>query len=219
MKNKGRAAIFLNGAYPAAHREFYIDEYRRESKRAVIIAVDGGWRFLADNQLRADLVIGDMDSLGTDLQRVAETEIVTVPGEGKNLTDGELALDWCVKKRLTKAIIYGGVDTAFETDHLLGNVLMLFAFKADFDELKMRDFRQEIIALQDESYSARGKPGDLLSLVPLSEEVTYYAQGLKYDPAGAVFKFGRSQPLRNELTADRFKVSVSGRALLIIHFS
>jgi thiamine pyrophosphokinase len=141
-----------------------------------------------------------------------------MPGDGKSLTDGELALDWCANNNITDVVIYGGIDTAFETDQLLANIFMMFAYKTRFASIKMRDYCQEIIPLENQRYSGHGSIGDKLSVAPISNEIVYEASGLKYNPEGEKYRFGRTKPLRNELAEPRFSVKISGRAVLIKHF-
>jgi len=216
---KTKAAIFLNGSYPPDHLYFYISEYNSSTDNSVIIVTDGGLQFFINNNLSPDLILGDWDS--TDVRLIKsfpEALTISISGDGKNLTDGEMALDWCANNNITDIVIYGGIDTTFETDQLLGNIFMMFAFKEKFNSIKMRDYCQEIIPLENESYSSHGTAGDMLSVVPISDEITYEAEGLKYNPKGKTYKFGQTMPLRNELAANRFSVTVKGRAVLIRHF-
>ncbi|MCD6163627.1 MAG: thiamine pyrophosphokinase [candidate division Zixibacteria bacterium] len=252
---KTKAVIFLNGSYPDNHKQFYIDEYHDRKNGSVVIAADGGLRFFVGNSLKPDVIAGDMDSIDSDnIAKFPEAVIVEVSTEGKSLTDGELALDWCAGNNITDVTLYGGIDTSFETDHLLGNIFMMFGFldrskvgargrtpTTDVDaygrtpttnnfpqdvarsilgdrKIRMRDYCQEIIPLEDDEYTGEGKPGDMLSVIPLSDEIVYEADGLKYNPGGRVYKFGQTTPLRNELADSRFRVSIKGRAVVIRNY-
>lgn len=216
---KAKAIIFLNGSYPSNHRQFYIDEYHNCKDDSVVIAADGGLRFFIDNNIKPDVIVGDMDSIDSDnIVRFPKAVIAEVSTEGKSLTDGELALGWCVGNNITDVAIYGGIDTLYETDHLLGNIFMMFDYKDKFSSIKMRDYCQEIIPLEDDEYTGEGKPDDMLSVIPLSDEIVYEADGLKYDPGGRVYKFGQTTPLRNELADSRFRIIVKGRAVIVSHY-
>jgi thiamine pyrophosphokinase len=217
MKNK--AAIYLNGAYPPDHSYFYIHEYKRSVKDSVVIVTDGGLKFFIVHKLTPDLIIGDWDSANIKhLKEYPKAVTISVPSDGKAYTDSELALDWCVKNKIREVTIYGGIDSAFETDQLLGNIFLLFAFKKKFYSIKMRDYCQEIIPIYNESYNGNGKPGDMLSVVPISEKIVYAGDGLRYDPKGKTYKFGKTTPLRNLLDDTIFRVEIKGRAVLIRHF-
>jgi thiamine pyrophosphokinase len=216
---KTKAAIFLNGAYPPDHSYFYKHECQTARKDSIVIVTDGGLQFFVINGLAPDLIIGDWDS--TDISRLKnypKAVTISVPGDGKMSTDGEIALDWCVKNDIEEVVIYGGVDAVFETDHLLGNIFMMFHYKNKFTSILMRDYCQEIVPLLDESYAGIGKPDDMISIVPLSEEISYTGDGLKYDPAGATYTFGQSTPLRNQLTESVFSIELKGKAALVRHF-
>jgi len=216
---KAKAAIFLNGTYPMQHDKFYIDEYRFCAGKSLIIATDGGLRWLVNHQLKADLVIGDFDSIeGERLISYSPDQIIKISAENKSLTDSELALRWCADNKIAQAVLYGGIDTSFETDHLLGNIFMMFAYLDKIPAIKMRDFGQEIIPLENCGYTGEGTPGDLVSVVPLSQEIVYRAAGLKYDPQGKTFSFGQSTSLRNELAAAKYRIKIEGKAALIRHF-
>ena len=216
---KTKAAIFLNGTYPIEHQEFYVKECLNKRADSIIIVTDGGLKFFIDNKLKPDIIVGDLDSIDSEsVDLFDKAEVITVASQGKSLTDGELALNWCVKNKVTGVTLFGGIDTAFTTDHLMGNMFMMFAFKNKFTSIKMRDYCQEIIPLENESCSGDGKPGDMLSVIPLSDEIVYEASGLKYDPGGKTFKFGLTIPLRNELADKAFTVNIKGRAVVVRHF-
>ena len=216
---KTKAAIFLNGTYPTEQQEFYINECLNNRADSIIIVTDGGLKFFIDNKLKPDVIVGDMDSIDRKtLDFYDEAKVITVAPQGKSLTDGELALDWCANNKVAEVTLFGGIDTAFATDHLMGNIFMMFAFKDKFTSIKMRDYCQEIIPLENESCSGEGKPGDMLSVIPLSDEIVYKASGLKYDPGGKTFSFGQTEPLRNELANTTFKVNIKGRAVVVRYF-
>jgi len=216
---KTKAAIYLNGSYPPDHLYFYIREYKDSLDDSIIIVTDGGLQFFINNNLLPDLILGDWDSADIGLiKSFPKAVTISMPGDGKTLTDGELALDWCANNNISEIVIYGGIDTVFETDQLLANIFMMFAYKSKFTSIKMRDYCQEIIPLENQRYSGHGSVGDKLSVAPISDEITYEATGLKYNPEGQTYKFGQTKPLRNQLADTRFSVNISGRALLFKHF-
>jgi len=216
---KTKAAVFLNGAYPPDYSYFYILEHKRARADSVVVVADGGLMFFANHQIQPDVIIGDWDSADvTLLKSFTKALTITAPAADKAFTDGELALDWCLNNGIKEAVIYGGVDTSFETDHLLGNIFLLFRYKEKFNSIIMRDYCQEIIPLKDESYAGIGKPGDFISVIPLEEKITCSAVGLAYDPGGKTYRFGQTTPLRNQLAESVFSVEIKGRAVLVKHF-
>lgn len=216
---KTKAIVFLNGSYPPDHSYFYIREYRNALSNSMIVVADGGLQFFANHDLTPDLIIGDWDS--ADIRMVKsypKAVTISVPSNGKNYTDAELVLNWCLENSITEVVIYGGIDTSFETDQLLGNVFILFAFKDKFKSIKMLDYCQEIVPLVDEKYTGKGKQGDMLSIIPLSDTVRISGDGFEYDPGNREYKFGQTTSLRNQLANDIFHIEVKGKAVLVRHF-
>ncbi len=215
---KKTALIFLNGYYPNEHISFYSDAIKSKCENTVLIAVDGGLNLFDKLGAEPDIIIGDFDSANPELARKFRgSEKIEIDSENKMFTDCEFALKNCAEKGVSRVIIYGGIDTSFETDHLLGNVFLLFAYKKEFESIIMRDFCQEIIPLENETYEGKGKPGDFISIVPLSDEIKFNTNGLKYKADEQTFEFGGTTPLRNELSESEFKIDLSGRALLVVH--
>ena len=215
LNNKAR--IFLNGHYPSEQIKFYHDEMKAGD--SLLIAVDGGLGIFKQTGMKPDIIIGDFDSIDNSLKaEYMGHKFIEIPAENKMFTDCEFALKYCREKKVGKIVIYGGIDTSFETDHLLGNVFLLFAYKKQFESIIMRDYCQEIIPLENETYQGTGKPGDFISIVPISDEIKFESTGLKYDSGGQAFKFGATTPLRNELSENEFKIELTGRALLVVHF-
>jgi len=217
MANK--ALVFLNGTYPPDFTYFYVKEIKQADDDVKTVVTDGGLQFFVNHKLYPDIIVGDSDSSDIRLLKSFPKAItITVAPDDKNLTDGEMALDWCVKNQIADVVMYGGIDSSFETDQLLGNIFMMYAYKSRFDSIKMRDYCQEIIPLENETWQGIGKPGALLSMVPLSDQISYEGDGLKYDPSGQIFSFGDTRPLRNEIAADIFNVTIRGRGVLIMHY-
>jgi thiamine pyrophosphokinase len=214
---KYTARLFLNGCYPEGHLGFYQDEIKSDD--SFLIAADGGLQIFEKLNITPDLILGDFDSFDkSDLTKFKDSVQLEIPPENKMYTDCEFALQWCVENGIKSVVIYGGIDVAFETDHLLGNIFAMFAYKENFESIRMRDFCQEIIPLEDESFEGEGKIGDFVSLVQLSDEMEFNCTGLKYDPGARVYRFGQTTPLRNQFSDTKFTIELSGRALLVAHF-
>ena len=84
-----------------------------------VIAADGGYRALRALGLRADLVVGDFDSLE---ERPDHPNVMTLPRE-KDDTDMAVALEMGVKRGYRTFRLYGG--TGGRIDHTLANLQCL----------------------------------------------------------------------------------------------
>ncbi|HFQ95840.1 MAG TPA: thiamine diphosphokinase, partial [Anaerolineae bacterium] len=65
----------------------------------------------------------------------------------------------------------------------------------------------------------RGRPGDLLSVIPLTPDVTglTYHHGLRWRLTDAVMPFGSSRGVSNELVAEEARLSLKTGVALVIH--
>jgi thiamine pyrophosphokinase len=115
----GTAAVFLDGVYEDA-------AYYREwaTTAALVVAADGGARFLIAAGVRPDVVVGDFDSLPpADAASLAAdgVELVRHPAR-KDVTDGELAVDEALRRGATELVLAGALGAL---DHTLGHLAIL----------------------------------------------------------------------------------------------
>lgn len=209
--------LYLPGRYPVDRLDFY----RRLSRGAYRVAVDGGLSFFVKSGLRPHLLIGDMDSVGRRPKELLKrVEVLTFPA-AKNKTDLELALDLCLKRGATRIEI--AMPTVGEIDHFLGAVELLragpLARSLDrLERLRIVNHRFEIVALKDSLLAYRGCRGDRLSVMAVAGTVRLTLVGTEYDVSDLLLRPGESRGLRNRLAAYRASVKVKGRALVYHSF-
>lgn len=214
----GTAFLFLNGGYQPDDRMLVTRMMRDTHPRPLVIAVDGGLSFLQRCDLRPDVWLTDLDSAPRIKKGfINQTEMLLFPPR-KDKTDAELALDFCVRKKMASVTIFGWYDRTNETDHLLGNMLLCRGQAFADGRLRMRflDSRQEIIPLRNETLTIQGCRGRRLSIVPLSAKVRLTARGLDYPARDLTVHAGQTISLRNRIVADRAVIIVAGMALAII---
>lgn len=170
------AALFLNGEYEDA------GYYRRWAVAAdLVVAADGGGRFLAGAGIVPDLLVGDFDSL--DEAAVEEAarlgaRIVRHPVR-KDQTDGELAAEEALGQGAGELVLAGALGAL---DHVLGHLALL-------GRIEMRGTPARIVSpdltvrvlLSPASVTLDAAPGTRVSLVPLAGEAVVTLSGLDYD--------------------------------------
>ena len=190
--------------------------YRRYSR---IICADGGTRFALDLHITPDLVVGDLDSLEERYRDI-------LLGGGYNLdlhpvdkdaSDLELALVRAVESKPSSIDILGGWGSRW--DHSLMNLHLLARFTAPGTQVSMLDSGNSArAALPGMEVSLKGRPGDLISLIPLSPRVSgVRAGGLTYPLEGRDLLFGSSLPVSNRLVGQKGWVRVEEGILLVLH--
>ena len=221
------AVIFANGEigdYAAARRLVQPGDF--------LVAADGGLRHLQVLNLLPGLLIGDLDSVTPEdvaAMQSAGVEIKRYPVE-KDETDLELALLAVASAGWRTVRVAGGLGGRL--DQTLGNLslLLLPALEgpalegpalagpalADLD-LRLDDGREETWLIRRQT-TVEGRPGDVVSLLPLN------------GPAAGIVTVGLQYPLRHEtlypehtrgisnvMQGQRAAISLEKGLLLCIH--
>ena len=209
-----RAVIFANGT-------FSNPEQARSAIRPddFLIAADGGARHIRSLNLWPSVVIGDLDSLpDSDLEALIAhgTQIITYPRD-KDQTDLELALNYAVQLEVDEILLFG--LTGGRLDQTLANLLLLAREEWETTRLIAIDGPYTVYLLRgNQSVSIHGKCGDIISLVPLSQEVAgVTTRGLRWLLKDATLQFGSTLSLSNELVEEKTQIQISTGKLLLIH--
>lgn len=188
----------------------------REFKDAdLILAADGGAVHLHRMNLLPDMIIGDMDSIPPDTlnyftrQKVA---VDTYPSR-KDQTDTELCIE-CAAARGCKQIVFVGV-TGHRLDHTLANVLLLRRTADLGMAAKIMDEHNEI-HLVVSRLTLEGAPGDLVSVIPVSEQVTGLTlHGLEYPLTNKTLKMGTALGVSNRFSGTRAEICIDSGVILV----
>ncbi len=180
-----------------------------------IVCADGGTRHALALGLIPHVVLGDFDSLSEEMKSaLANTrcQFYEHPSE-KDMTDTELALQFCLAKSPKEIIFVGTLGTRY--DHGLSNIFLL-AKIPDGILGKVINEQNEIMLLK-EKVSLHGAPGNFVSIVPISPQIKGVStKGLKYLLQNATLELGTSRGVSNEMVADDAVIEIrEGWALVI----
>jgi len=216
-----QAAVFLNGAYPTAHIDFYGEAIDIAKGRGYVVCVDGALGLFHQLGRRPDLILGDFDSVDSAmLDKYSEIQHVTYPTE-KDATDGELAVRFVLDHGYDQIEIYGAFDMSFESDQMLANVFLLAMVtdrrRVTGQELSARlvDHRQEIYFLDDTNLELFGMPGDMLSVIPISRSVRVTLRGVKWELTDQLTRLGSTWTLRNFFSRETAEIAIGGSAVIV----
>ncbi len=183
----------------------------------LIICADGGVRHAVALDLTPDLVLGDFDSITPALLREVEERgipILRVPWE-KDQTDTELALREAIGRGAQEMILVGA--SGDRLDHTLSNVLLLPGMPAGVQVSLVDDKNVVRLLRPGTAATVAGRPGEYLSLLPLTPEATGVSiTGVKWPLADATLRWGESLGVSNQLAAPAATVSVRTGLLLVI---
>lgn len=208
-------ALFLNGEYSSEENIFHRDIIAN----CVTIAVDGGARIFERLRLAPDILLGDFDSAPDSPERFKDKSEIINHDQRKNESDGELAVRFAIERGATKILIIGYRGGA-ETDHLLGNLMLLplaerIASEAgSMIECFAAGAHERIWYILDQKMRITTRAGDFVSIIPLDQSITLSAEGAQYPADDLRVERGSSRSLRNRATGDRVDLKINGAALV-----
>lgn len=209
-----RAVIFANGTIDAG--QGYFPAIRPND---VVIAADGGAHNALKMGISPDVVIGDLDSISAPVQDVLRQNGTTFVSyaRDKDQTDLELALEYARGIGPEEILLLGVLGGRL--DQILANLLLLS--KDEFSALDLTVVNgpdTAHILSQGGTRLIRGEPGDIVSLIPLSQKVEgVTTSGLRWSLQDAGLDFGSTLSISNELTGSEATVHLKKGRLLVVH--
>ena len=209
-----RTIIFANGVLGQPE---LIRMHLHPSDR--IICADGGTRHARALGLTPDVIVGDLDSLDPALR--VEMEAAGVRFEihpaRKDETDLELAIRLAIDEgadEIHLVALLGG-----RLDQSLANMMLLA--RPDWSAARLRVVAGAEIAWPvraGQTARIEGRPGDTLSLIPLTPTVTGVTlAGVEWPLDGASLQFGSTLTISNVLAAPRAQLQIKDGIVLVIH--
>ncbi len=209
-----RAVIFANGKFK---KSATVRSNLRDHD--LVIAADGGAQHCLDLGLKPNAVIGDMDSIPPKLineLKVQGTQIIVYPRD-KDQTDLELALHYAVEQGVQEVLLFGLMGGRLDLS--LANLMLLA--KEDWNSLSLvvSDEPDTAYLMRDHStISLDGRPGDIVSLIPLSNQVTNVStSGLRWPLDNADLMMGNTISVSNEILETSARVKIGHGKMLLIH--
>jgi thiamine pyrophosphokinase len=209
-----RAVIFANGNFNSAST---VLSSLREGD--LLIAADGGAKHVLSGGFWPDTVIGDLDSLSPsviqDLKNHGCQVIEYSPD--KDQTDLELALTHAVEQGAVEILLLGLIGGRL--DQTLANILLLSRDEwADLDIVVSDEPDTAYLMRDNDTIELQGTPGEIVSLIPLSEVVTNVStRDLRWQLDQATLKIGSTLSISNEMMKTTAKIRIGSGKLFLIH--
>ncbi len=213
-----RRAVIISGgdviSFSILKDQLKVDDY--------IIAVDRGIDYVYDNGIRADIVLGDFDSV-SDYERVNELEkkgaFKLAYPEDKDYTDTELALSFAQEKGFDKVLLLGATGTRL--DHTLANVFLLVPFAlADMQiDILMDNGVGYVREASTVPIELREESGRIFSVLPLTSVVEgLNITGARYPLSEHRLVQGNTLTVSNEVL-DVARISFNKGVAMVIQVS
>lgn len=210
-----RAYIFLNGDFEKPVRGWP----QNPAEGDFVLAADGGGRHVKALGWPLHALVGDLDSLDqalTEEFKAGGTEISRHPVE-KDEIDFELAIKMARRKGYNDLEVLGALGGRW--DMTFANLFLPRASAWGSSRIRFRHGPWSFWLISGPAeFVEEGKKGDLLSLLPLGEDVRGVSlAGCYYPLHKDVLRAGFSRGLSNVLTEDTVRLKFENGALLIAH--
>jgi thiamine pyrophosphokinase len=185
-----------------------------------VIAADGGAALAAALGLMPDILVGDFDSIDPRLLeewQEAGVECRRYDHDRKQETDTELAALAALEWNPALICILGAIGGRL--DHTLANVLLLTHPALSNTEVRIIEGKQEISLVRPDKWNPiKGKPGDIVSLLPLgTDALGVTLRGMAYPLAGETLLEARGRGVSNVIASEGAALFLkSGRLLMVI---
>lgn len=182
----------------------------------IIICCDGGIRHTKKLKILPDYILGDLDSAPKELVEYYKSlnVIFKIVSSKKDETDTEMGINFAIELGAKYIDLYGCIGTRF--DHTLGNANnIMIALKKGVKAKIINEYNS--IQLIDKSIILTGKKGQIVSLIPLTTEVTgIVTENLEYPLNNEVLSIGASRGISNVMSQDKASITIQSGYLFVI---
>ena len=207
-------------AVVVAHGDAVPSDRAHAASADLLIAADGGALLCSRWDLVPQLVVGDLDSLGA--QRAEElaqagARVVAYPAD-KDESDTELAVRAALEAGADEIVLVAALGGA-RLDHELANILLV----ADARLVgRIRLVRGDTTVSAVHSGGSRrlaGRPGDLVTLLPVGDASGVVTDGLRYPLLREVLRAGAARGLSNVIERAGATVALAHGVLIVLEIS
>lgn len=213
--NTPTAYIFLNGDFEKPSCRWP----ERPAADDLVIAADGGGRHPVDLGWPVHCLVGDFDSLDSGIMdRLVDSgaEVTRYPVY-KDEIDFELSLRLARRRGYESIVVLGALGGRW--DMTFGNLFLPRAADWGSESIRFRHGVWDFFVISGPSrLTLKGSRGDLLSLLPLGEDVHGVTlRGCRYPLADETLRAGFSRGLSNEFMVPDGELKFESGTLMIIH--
>lgn len=206
-----RAIIIAGGRI--SNYSWYADFWQEDD---FVICADSGAEHARKLGIIPSLLVGDLDSISQETLIFFQNKGCQVQAynKEKNETDTQIALEFALQQKRKEIIFLAALGNRI--DHSLSNIFLLTSLLSQDIKASFISEYQEI-CLVDGCLEFEGKKGEIVSLLPLTDEVRgIETSGLKYIPLGNHFVMSNPYGVSNVLEKEKAYIKVEKGILLVI---
>ncbi len=182
-----------------------------KKKDDIVIAADGGYRYLQSANITPDIIIGDFDSLD---ETPYEDNVIKL-NPIKDITDMNAAADIGLEKGFDEFVIYGA--TGGRIDHTLANIQLVASLSRRGIKASLVNGKTVITAVTNGKICFDSSYKGYISVFAHSDICENVSiKGLKYSLENAVLKNDFALGVSNEFVGEESFISVENGTLIIV---
>ena len=194
MKITEKILILANGEFPKREKALKLLE-----SNLSLVCCDGAANKCYSAGFKPDIIIGDIDSLDSELKDLFSNRIIKYEDQSSN--DLSKALNWASENNI-KSVTILGADGG-DDDHYLGNLFLVLENNYDF-KVKIITNNGDFELVNDKSFPS--KPNQKISIFCTDREARISSNGLKYELESYQFTNFYGATL-NESLGDSFTIT------------
>jgi thiamine pyrophosphokinase len=208
-----KAVIFANGIMNQWPLGFELS-----MERDLIIAADGGFNHCRQWDVMPHIIVGDMDSINpSDLTAPGhgDIEIHRFPAK-KDETDLHLALQMAIDRNAGEIVILGALGARW--DMTFSNVFILLTPFLRGVDVRILEGQYELLCLHGHhKINLQGKPGNIVSLIPLAGPVTGVTLGgFEFPLDKETLPVGTTRGVSNLFKNEKVEIEIESGHLLVV---
>lgn len=204
-----RAFIYTAGSYSVEDIKLYKRIKTKEDD--IIICADGGYDALIYTSIVPNVVIGDFDSLKSNVPK--EIEVVKYPTD-KDKTDLEICIDYALERGCDTIFMLGALGGRI--DHTIGSLCAMKYVLEHGASPMILNGKSRIYLIDNEIQISR-ENFDYVSLIPCTDKVTgITTTGLKYELNNDELLKSNSLGISNEFYSNTATVKIENGLLYVI---
>lgn len=178
----------------------------------LIIAADGGYKYLIDAKIVPDVIIGDFDSLG----EIPNGENVVKLNPIKDITDMNAAVEVGIDRGFTEFHLYGACGGRI--DHTLANIQLIAFLSSKKMKAFIHDGETVITAVCNGSIKFTKDYKGYISVFSHTDKCTGVSlKGLKYTLDNAILSNIFPLGVSNEFIGTESEITVENGTVLIVY--
>lgn len=178
----------------------------------LVIAADGGYKYLEESGIKPDIIIGDFDSLGT----IPDGDNVIKLNPVKDITDMNAAVDIGIEKGFSDFHIYGACGGRI--DHTLANIQLVASLAVKKMKAFIHDGETVITAICSGSIKFSKDYKGYISVFSHSDECSgIYLKGLKYTLENGTLKNIFPLGVSNEFVGCESEIIIGQGTAIVVY--